>query len=71
MKMPTTRHRRLVERGGRKAFVRDKVLAHKKGEKNKNLRGYHNIHSVGRGFDLVPDYTTLYVRVRANINSVH
>jgi len=24
----TTRHRSLVERGGRKAFVRDKVLAH-------------------------------------------
>jgi hypothetical protein len=45
MKMPTTRHRSLVERGGRKAFVRDKVLAHKKGGKNENLRGSHNIHS--------------------------
>jgi len=28
--MATTRHRSLVERGGRKAFVRDKGLAHKK-----------------------------------------
>jgi len=26
--MATTRHRSLVERGGRKAFVRDKGLAH-------------------------------------------
>jgi len=26
--METTRHRSLVERGGRKAFVRDKGLAH-------------------------------------------
>jgi len=39
--MTTTRHRSLVERGGRKAFVRDKDLAHtKKGEKGKekNIR---------------------------------
>jgi len=28
--MATTRHRSLVERGGRKAFVRDKGLAYKK-----------------------------------------
>jgi len=28
--MATTRHRSLVERGGRKAFVRDKDLAHTK-----------------------------------------
>jgi len=33
----TTRHRRLVERGGRRAFVRDKGLAHthKRKEKKK------------------------------------
>jgi len=28
--MATTRHRSFVERGGRKAFARDKGLAHKK-----------------------------------------
>jgi len=35
--MATTRHRSLVERGGRRAFVRDKGLAptKKKGEKRK------------------------------------
>jgi len=34
--MATTRHRSLVERGGRKAFVRDKGLAHtQKGGKKK------------------------------------
>jgi len=31
--MTTTRHRSLVERGGRKALVRDKGLAHKKEKK--------------------------------------
>ena len=33
--MATTRHRSLVERGGRKAFVRDKGLAHTQKEKKK------------------------------------
>jgi hypothetical protein len=34
--MATTRHRSLVERGGRKAFVRDKPCTHtKKGEKER------------------------------------
>jgi len=39
--MATTMHRSLVERGGRKAFVRDKDLAHthKKGKKRgENVR---------------------------------
>jgi len=32
------RHRSLIERGGRKAFVRDKCLAHtQKGKKLKNI----------------------------------
>jgi len=34
--MATTRHRSLVERGGRKAFVKDKGLAHT--HKKKNVR---------------------------------
>jgi len=34
--MATTRHRSLVERGGRKAFVRDKGLAHTQ-KRKKNL----------------------------------
>jgi len=34
--MTTTRHRSLVERGGRKAFVRDKGLAHTKKNVSKN-----------------------------------
>jgi len=38
--METTRHRSLVERGGRKAFVRDKDLAHKK----QNVRKKTDIH---------------------------
>jgi len=41
--MATTRHRSLVERGSRKAFVRDKVLAHKK-EKRKKVSGKPYIH---------------------------
>jgi len=38
--MATTRHRSLVEKGGRKAFVRDKGLAHtpKRKKENKNSR---------------------------------
>jgi hypothetical protein len=36
--MVTTRHRSLVERGGRKAFFRDKGLAHKKEKGKKNVR---------------------------------
>jgi len=37
--MATTQHRSLVERGGRKAFVRDKDLAHtpKRGEKRERI----------------------------------
>jgi len=45
--MATTRHRSLVERGGRKAFIRDKGLAHtRKGKKRKrkNLSGKTDIH---------------------------
>jgi len=34
--MATTRHRSLVERGGRKTFVRDKGLAHKKAKVQEN-----------------------------------
>jgi len=37
--MATTRHRSLVERGGREAFVIDKGLPHKK-EQEKNIRIY-------------------------------
>jgi len=33
--MATTRHKTLVERGSRKAFVRDKGLAQKKKRENK------------------------------------
>jgi len=39
--MTTTRHRSLVEKGGRKAFVRDKGLAHtqkRKEKRRKNVR---------------------------------
>jgi len=36
--MATTRHRSLVERGERKAFVRDKGLAHQKKRGIKNVR---------------------------------
>jgi len=36
--MATTRHRSLVERGGRKAFVKDKGLAHAKKRGGKNVR---------------------------------
>jgi len=38
--MATTRHRSLVERGGRKAFVKDKDLAHtqKRKKRGKNVR---------------------------------
>jgi len=45
--MSTTRRRSLVERGGRKAFIRDKGLAHtRKGKKRKrkNLSGKTDIH---------------------------
>ena len=35
--MATTRHRSLVERGRRKAFVRDKGLAHTKRQKGKKM----------------------------------
>jgi len=35
--MTTTRHRSLVERAGRKAFVRDKGLAHKKKKAKTNV----------------------------------
>jgi len=36
--MATDRHRSLVERGGRKALIRDKCLAHtQKGKKGKNI----------------------------------
>ena len=38
--MATTRHRSLVERSGRKAFVRDKGLTHKK----RNVRKKPDIH---------------------------
>jgi len=38
--MATTRHRSLVERGRRNAFVRDKGLAHQK----KNVRENPDIH---------------------------
>ena len=41
--MATTMHRSLVERGGRKAFVRDKDLAHTH-KKGKKLRGKTDIH---------------------------
>jgi len=34
--MATTRHRSLIERGGRKAFVKDKGLAHTR-KRGKNL----------------------------------
>jgi len=41
--MATTRHRGLVERGGRKASVRDKGLAHtKKGEKEREKKCQEN-----------------------------
>jgi len=41
--MATTRHRSLVETGGRKAFVRDKGLAQQ--EKRKKMSGKkHDIH---------------------------
>ena len=36
--MSTTRHRGLVERGGRKAFVRDKDLTHKNQKINVRLK---------------------------------
>jgi len=41
--MGTTRHRSLVERGGRKAFVRDKDLAHKEkgGKQCQKTTGIH------------------------------
>jgi len=39
--MVTTRHRSLVERAGRKAFVRD--LAHQKKEKYKGKNQYSRI----------------------------
>jgi len=38
--MARTRHRSLVEKGGRKAFVRDKDLAH---QTNKNKRREKNV----------------------------
>jgi len=38
--MATTRHRSLVERGGREAFVIDKGLPHKKEQEKK----YQDIH---------------------------
>jgi len=36
--MTTTRHRSLVERGGRKAFVQDKGLAHKRIQKKEGKK---------------------------------
>jgi len=42
--MATTRHRSLVERGGRKAFVRDKGLAHKKKKQGKQCQKKPDIH---------------------------
>jgi len=40
--MATTRHRSLVERGGRKAFVRDKDIAHtQKGTKYQKKPDIH------------------------------
>jgi len=53
--MVTTRHRSLVERGGRKAFFRDKGLAHKK-EKGKKMSE-------------TPIFTNLKKRIRAHIAS--
>jgi len=41
--MATTRHKSLVERGSRKAFVRDKGLAQKKKRENK-MSKKPNIH---------------------------
>jgi len=42
--METTWHRSLVERGGRKAFVTDKGLAHQKKGGKKNARKNADIH---------------------------
>ena len=44
--MATTRHRSLVERGGREASVRDKGLAHtqKGGKKRGEMSGKPDIH---------------------------
>jgi len=45
--MATTRCRSLVERGGRKTFLRDEGLAHKKekkGKKKKKFRKKTDIH---------------------------
>ena len=45
--MVTTRHKSLVERRGRKAFVRDKGLAHtqkRKKKKKKKMSGKSDIH---------------------------
>ena len=49
--MATTRHRSLVERGGRKAFVRDKDIAHT--QKGKNIREN-------------PKFTTVKKKIRAH-----
>jgi len=51
--METTRHRSLVERGGRKAFVTDKGLAHQKKGGKKNARK-------------IPIFTNVKKRIRAN-----
>jgi len=40
--MATTRHKSLVERGGRKAFVTDKGLAHTKRNKKTNKNEKQN-----------------------------
>jgi len=42
--LETTRHRSLVERGGRETFVRDKDLAQKKEKKKKNKNVRTKIH---------------------------
>jgi len=50
--MATTRHRSLVERGGRKAVVKDKGLAHiqKIGKKGKNIRKKLILTKLGETF---------------------
>jgi len=62
--MATTRHRSLVERGSRKAFVRDKGLAHKK-EKRKKVSGkkpiFTNLKKMIRAYRASSKATILFL----------
>ena len=73
--MATTRHRSLVERGGRRAFVRDKGLAptKKKGKKGKKMLRKPHIHeSKEQGFEHIePLAKVLHYFLRSDKSNIN